>query len=120
MADSSCGMPSPRASDVRARSNAMAVSNVISSSSTGARASDRNSDSIPISSRVNFTLLRCAEVALLQQKFFDEHHCRRELEILVLLFSKAVAFVIGDEVPDGCAVFTDGGGHLLTFVRGDA
>jgi len=40
---SSWGMPSPRASEARARSIAAAVSGVISSSSTGAEASERDS-----------------------------------------------------------------------------
>src|SRR5271157_4639383 len=49
---SSCGMPSPRASDARARSSAAAVSGVTSSSSTGARASERSSGSTITSSRL--------------------------------------------------------------------
>src|ERR1035441_4567485 len=49
---SSCGMPSPRASDARARSSAAAVSGVSASSSTGARASERSSGSTNTSSRL--------------------------------------------------------------------
>lgn len=43
---SSWGIPSPRASEARARSIAAAVSGVISSSSTGAEASERDSGPI--------------------------------------------------------------------------
>src|SRR5205814_1822457 len=49
---SSCGMPSPRASEARARCRAAAVSGVISSSSIGARASERASGSTSTSSRL--------------------------------------------------------------------
>src|SRR5260370_30452818 len=42
---SPCGMPSPRASEARARSSAAAVSDVIASSSTGTEASERDTGS---------------------------------------------------------------------------
>jgi hypothetical protein len=52
---SSCGMPSPRASDARARSNAVTVSGVRSSSSTGAIARERDSGSTMTSRRLRTT-----------------------------------------------------------------
>ena len=53
---SSCGMPSPRVSDARARRSASAVSGVISSSSTGAKTSERASGSTIASSRLRTAL----------------------------------------------------------------
>ena len=49
---SSCGMPSPRASEARARSSAAVVSCVTSLSSTGAEARERDSGSTITSSRL--------------------------------------------------------------------
>src|SRR5258708_6122589 len=59
---SSCGMPSPRASDVRARSIAAAVCGVISCSSTGAR-----SKGLTIVSSSWTTAATCRESQLVEE-----------------------------------------------------
>src|SRR5215469_656013 len=56
----------------------------------------------------------------LQKKFLKELDDSVELIILVGLFLKAVTFVLGHDVPDGCSLLFKGGENLVAFADRDA